>query len=115
MEIESGYQCQHYHCASHGADVLRTLHVLCSRGGIWDTVRSPDIGVLGMYLAAIVHDYEHVGGSISHTMAIQYVHTVHPHCLSMDSRLLSSMPDIAANKCVNMYGYSDFQASTTIF
>ncbi|GAX75319.1 hypothetical protein CEUSTIGMA_g2764.t1 [Chlamydomonas eustigma] len=61
MEVESGYTEKNYHCATHGADVLRTLHVLGTRGGIWRDTHCSEVGIIAMYLSAIVHDYEHVG------------------------------------------------------
>ncbi|GAX85763.1 hypothetical protein CEUSTIGMA_g13178.t1 [Chlamydomonas eustigma] len=64
MEIEEGYSLfkgQHYHCSTHAADVLRTLHVLMTRGGLSRNACLPDLGVFAMYLAAIVHDYGHKG------------------------------------------------------
>ena len=46
IEVEDGYNIykgQHYHCSTHAADVLRTLHVLCTRGGIWKGTNASDL------------------------------------------------------------------------
>ena len=34
IEVEAGYTGKLYHCSAHAADVLRSLHVLATRGGI---------------------------------------------------------------------------------
>lgn len=45
IEIEMGYTGDSlYHCSGHAADVLRTLHVLCTRGGIWKEINCSDLG-----------------------------------------------------------------------
>jgi len=47
IAVEEGYNFfkgQHYHCSTHAADVLRTLHVLCTRGEIWKGTNSSDLG-----------------------------------------------------------------------
>ena len=47
LEVEEGYNLykgQHYHCSTHAADVLRTLHVLCTRGGIWKGSHASELG-----------------------------------------------------------------------
>ena len=49
-----------YHNRTHAADVLQTLHVLLHRGGLVPGYADP-ITLLACYLAAIVHDFEHVG------------------------------------------------------
>ncbi|GAX79398.1 hypothetical protein CEUSTIGMA_g6839.t1 [Chlamydomonas eustigma] len=61
MEIENGYTEKYYHCAAHGADVLRSLHVICTAGRIFQDIRCSEIGILAMYLSAVIHDYEHLG------------------------------------------------------
>lgn len=58
--IESGYHCNPYHCATHAADVLQTLHVILHRGGFVPGYACPE-SLLSCYLSAIVHDYEHGG------------------------------------------------------
>ena len=45
--MESGYTGKLYHCSTHAADVLRTLHVLCTRGGIWKDTQCSDLGESG--------------------------------------------------------------------
>ena len=45
MEVEDGYKGQHYHCSIHAADVLRTLHVLSTQGGVWHGTNCTEIGV----------------------------------------------------------------------
>ena len=44
MEVEAGYKGQHYHCSIHAADVLRTLHVLSTQGGVWHGTNCTEIG-----------------------------------------------------------------------
>lgn len=59
IEVEAGYKGQHYHCSTHAADVLRTLHVLGTRGGVWQYSGCSEVSVLAMCLAAVIHDYGH--------------------------------------------------------
>ncbi|GAX75322.1 hypothetical protein CEUSTIGMA_g2767.t1 [Chlamydomonas eustigma] len=62
LKIEDGYpKGELYHCSTHAADVLRTMYVLCTRGGVWEGIRCSHLGVLAMLLSAVVHDYEHKG------------------------------------------------------
>ena len=67
MEIEARYSSDtsldgmRYHCATHAADVLRSLHVLGSQGGIFAQSHMTETDVLSMYLAAVMHDFEHKG------------------------------------------------------
>eukprot|EP00955_Chlamydomonas_euryale_P092761 364739-Chlamydomonas_euryale.AAC.2 len=59
LSVECGYRRDLYHCGTHAADVLRTLHVVCTRGGVWEGLDLPDSARFAMLLAAVVHDYEH--------------------------------------------------------
>ena len=58
--VEEGYRTNPYHSRTHAADVLRTLHVLLHRGGLVPGYADPTY-LLASYLAAIIHDFEHVG------------------------------------------------------
>lgn len=58
--MESGYAANSYHNAMHATDVLQSVHVLLHSGGLVGTYADP-LTLLGCYLAAIVHDYEHPG------------------------------------------------------
>jgi hypothetical protein len=49
-----------YHNSTHAADVLQTMHVLLTRGGLVPGY-ADQLTLLGSYMAAIVHDYEHRG------------------------------------------------------
>ena len=44
VEVESGYTGRQYHTSIHAADVLRTLHVLCTRGGVWSQTKCSSLG-----------------------------------------------------------------------
>ena len=57
--VEEGYKANAYHNSSHAADVLKTLHVLLHRSGLANL--ADPLTLLACYLAAIIHDYEHVG------------------------------------------------------
>lgn len=48
---------------THAADVLRTLYVLLTHGGVLKATlpENQDIGLMACLLAAIVHDFEHRG------------------------------------------------------
>eukprot|EP00200_Dunaliella_tertiolecta_P003872 CAMPEP_0202344636 /NCGR_PEP_ID=MMETSP1126-20121109/4232_1 /ASSEMBLY_ACC=CAM_ASM_000457 /TAXON_ID=3047 /ORGANISM="Dunaliella tertiolecta, Strain CCMP1320" /LENGTH=812 /DNA_ID=CAMNT_0048935853 /DNA_START=261 /DNA_END=2699 /DNA_ORIENTATION=+ len=60
-KIEAGYRTSvPYHNAIHAADVLQTLHAICTLGGLSQVAAEPLL-VLGGYLAAIIHDHEHEG------------------------------------------------------
>ena len=49
-----------YHNRTHAADVLQTMHVILHRGGLVPGYADP-ITLLACYLAAIIHDFEHLG------------------------------------------------------
>lgn len=58
--VEASYRDNPYHNKIHAADVLQTLHVLVTAGGLAGRHITP-LQHLAAYLAAIVHDLEHVG------------------------------------------------------
>jgi len=76
--IEAGY-CPRipYHNATHAADVLQTLHVITHRGAMVPQF-ADRLSVMASLLAAIMHDYEHMGLTndflinTSSTLAIRY-------------------------------------------
>eukprot|EP00877_Chromochloris_zofingiensis_P004947 jgi/Chrzof1/14453/Cz09g03150.t1 len=53
MRIEDGYPPNPYHNRSHAADVLRSAHVLVTRGGVLYSGGGDDISLLACYLAAV--------------------------------------------------------------
>eukprot|EP00195_Chlamydomonas_chlamydogama_P006345 CAMPEP_0202897216 /NCGR_PEP_ID=MMETSP1392-20130828/6039_1 /ASSEMBLY_ACC=CAM_ASM_000868 /TAXON_ID=225041 /ORGANISM="Chlamydomonas chlamydogama, Strain SAG 11-48b" /LENGTH=1191 /DNA_ID=CAMNT_0049582803 /DNA_START=21 /DNA_END=3596 /DNA_ORIENTATION=- len=64
LKLEDGYDTDNpYHNRIHAADVVRTLHVISTRGGVLRSAHclgDPGV-VLGTYLAAAIHDYQHKG------------------------------------------------------
>jgi hypothetical protein len=54
------YKSNPYHNATHAADVLQTLHVMMHRGGLVPGYVDP-LTMMAAYVAAIVHDFEHLG------------------------------------------------------
>lgn len=73
-----------YHNATHAADVLQTLHVLLHYGGL--VAHLEPLCILGSYLAAIIHDYSHVGLTndflitTAHPLALRYNDKVRAKC-----------------------------------
>jgi hypothetical protein len=64
FRLEDNYSNNPYHNRIHAADVLRTLHVILTRGGVGEALhKAQDIAVLATYLAAVIHDFEHRGMS----------------------------------------------------
>ena len=67
LAIEAGYSTQAevlYHSRTHAADVLQSIFVLMRRGALDKHLgagQSKQLAVLAAYLAAAVHDYQHVG------------------------------------------------------
>eukprot|EP00195_Chlamydomonas_chlamydogama_P016231 CAMPEP_0202895694 /NCGR_PEP_ID=MMETSP1392-20130828/4846_1 /ASSEMBLY_ACC=CAM_ASM_000868 /TAXON_ID=225041 /ORGANISM="Chlamydomonas chlamydogama, Strain SAG 11-48b" /LENGTH=1234 /DNA_ID=CAMNT_0049580803 /DNA_START=259 /DNA_END=3963 /DNA_ORIENTATION=- len=59
-EVERGYLDNPYHNSMHAADVLQSMHVLLHRGGLVPGYARP-VEVFACYLAAMVHDYGHIG------------------------------------------------------
>ncbi|KAJ9514368.1 hypothetical protein QJQ45_012283 [Haematococcus lacustris] len=60
--IEAGYRQNPYHNRMHAADVLRTLHVIMTRGGILKAMgAAQEVALLSVYFSAVVHDYQHKG------------------------------------------------------
>ncbi|GFH24218.1 phosphodiesterase [Haematococcus lacustris] len=58
--IEAGYCSNAYHNRSHAADVVQTLHMLLTQGGLAPGYADP-LTQLAAYLAAVCHDYQHLG------------------------------------------------------
>jgi len=65
VAIEDGYNTDRdnpYHNRTHACDVLRTLHVIMTRGGVKGALsKAQDVALMAAYLAAVIHDYEHKG------------------------------------------------------
>lgn len=71
--LESGYSSQNevlYHSRTHAADVVQSMHVLLTQGGLGDILASTYAGrqdvatqlvLLAAYLAAAMHDVHHMG------------------------------------------------------
>lgn len=76
--IENRYPNNPYHNRIHAADVLRTLHVLVTQGGLKQQGFCDDVSLFACYLSAIIHDYEHRGVNndylvrVSEPLAILY-------------------------------------------
>ncbi|KAJ9520544.1 hypothetical protein QJQ45_007398 [Haematococcus lacustris] len=58
--IEDGYCANPYHNRSHAADVVQTMHMLLTRGGLMPGY-ADRLTQLAAYLAAVCHDYQHIG------------------------------------------------------
>ncbi|KAL6745688.1 hypothetical protein V8C86DRAFT_3150849 [Haematococcus lacustris] len=58
--IEAGYCANAYHNRSHAADVVQTLHMLLTQGGLAPGYADP-LTRLAAYLAAVCHDYQYHG------------------------------------------------------
>lgn len=61
--VEDRYMDNPYHCRIHAADVVRTLYVLLTRGGVLKQVFSHDqeMAAIMSIMAAVLHDFEHKG------------------------------------------------------
>jgi hypothetical protein len=69
--IEAGYIAVNpYHNSTHASDVLQTLHIILHRSGMLPHYADP-LALLACYLAAIVHDYEHLGVTNDYLIATQ--------------------------------------------
>jgi len=59
VAIEDGYNSERdnpYHNRTHACDVLRTLHIIMTRGGVKAALhKAQDIGLIAAYLAAVIH------------------------------------------------------------
>ncbi|KAJ9530363.1 hypothetical protein QJQ45_000734 [Haematococcus lacustris] len=58
--VEDGYCANPYHNRSHAADVVQTMHMLLTRGGLMPGY-ADHLTQLAAYLAAVCHDYQHIG------------------------------------------------------
>ncbi|MEW5305766.1 MAG: hypothetical protein WDW36_008285 [Sanguina aurantia] len=75
MAIEDGYNASNpYHNAKHAADVLQSMHVILTEGGLLQTSSSSgyadELTLMACYIAAAVHDFEH-GGSTNDFLILQ--------------------------------------------
>ncbi|KAJ3213637.1 cAMP-specific 3',5'-cyclic phosphodiesterase 4A [Dinochytrium kinnereticum] len=77
LRIESGYHADvPYHNSTHACDVLHAINYFVNTNALQG--RLTDIEILGAYLSAIIHDYDHPGFnnqfliSTRHTKAIFY-------------------------------------------
>ncbi|GFH09652.1 phosphodiesterase [Haematococcus lacustris] len=60
--IEDGYPSNPYHCRTHAADVLRTVHCMMTRGKVGKMLGGDQrVDLLAVYLSALIHDFEHKG------------------------------------------------------
>jgi hypothetical protein len=51
--IEDGYPDNPYHNRTHAADVVRTAHVVCTRGGLLAGTQADELTLLALYLSAV--------------------------------------------------------------
>ncbi|GFH21958.1 phosphodiesterase [Haematococcus lacustris] len=58
--VEDGYCANPYHNRSHAADVVQTMHMVLTRGGLMPGY-ADRLTQLAAYLAAVCHDHQHVG------------------------------------------------------
>ncbi|KAG2486839.1 hypothetical protein HYH03_014522 [Edaphochlamys debaryana] len=101
--LEAGYPDNPYHCATHAADVLRSLHALLHGAQLTEHYLDP-LGLLGAYLAAIVHDLGHPGltgdflVATSAPLALRYNDRspLESHHASAAFSLLAERPDLDA-------------------
>lgn len=54
IKLEAGYRDNPYHNCIHAADVLRSAHLLCTRGLVLNSAHD-DVCLLAVYLAAVSH------------------------------------------------------------
>lgn len=60
--IEAGYRAVPFHNATHAASVLRAMQLFVSRAGmVAEGGYCDPLTHLAVLLAAIIHDYEHLG------------------------------------------------------
>jgi len=59
--VESGYRRNLYHNSEHAADVTQSVNVFLTTGGLAQLLTPLEI--LALLLAAVVHDFDHVGFS----------------------------------------------------
>ncbi len=64
IRAEEGYPNNPYHNRMHAADVLRSTHVLATRGGLIHTGYCDDMALLASYLAAVSGCVDVVGHSL---------------------------------------------------
>jgi len=69
--VEAGYQGNPYHNKTHAADVLQSVHVLLTRGGVAPHYATP-FTQMCCYLAAVMHDYDHRGVTNDHLVATRH-------------------------------------------
>ncbi|KAJ9511675.1 hypothetical protein QJQ45_017984 [Haematococcus lacustris] len=61
LQVEEDYPNNPYHCRTHAADVVHSLHMLLTQAGVLTSLNLGDAGTLAAYLAAAVHDVQHKG------------------------------------------------------
>ncbi|KAJ9511800.1 hypothetical protein QJQ45_022674, partial [Haematococcus lacustris] len=61
VRVEEDYPNNPYHCRTHAADVVHSLHMLLTQAGVLTSLNLGDAGTLAAYLAAAVHDVQHKG------------------------------------------------------
>ena len=71
INVEDGYTGRLYHSNVHAADVLQSLHTLVTRGRVASQSQLNELSVLSMYMAAIIHDYEHLGVNNDYLVSTQ--------------------------------------------
>lgn len=61
-QVEDAYLPNPYHSKTHAADVLQTLHVCVTRGGMLGSGYADPLAQLAAYFAAVIHDVNHLVG-----------------------------------------------------
>ena len=91
IRIEEGYPSNPYHCRTHAADVLRSLHVVLNRGGVMTAVTAASgrsqpheenrRQSITEGFASQVHS---VTSSHAYILSDDYVHTIFPQLCEFD-------------------------------
>lgn len=102
--LEGGYHPNHYHNATHAADVLQCVHYILGPGGMIRELGLNPEEVLAAILASAMHDYDHPGvNNVYHIKTGAYLATLYNDRSVLENHHCASVFELLRHDRYNIF------------
>jgi len=102
--LEAGYHPNHYHNATHAADVLQCVHYILGPGGMIRELGLTPEEVLAALLASAMHDYDHPGlNNMYHIKTGAYLATLYNDRSVLENHHCASVFELLRHDRYNIF------------